>query len=191
VELMIAIVVLSTMMLAVATFVYGVSDNWQQSDSAQSAFLAASGGVDRLNVMLRQAQQIDSNPINGTLDNSGSPAACMLWTDTNGDGLIQYSEMTLLKYDPASQMLAQYTIPATATNAATQAGSLLSSSSFAALPNVIETPLIHDITACQIFTLNPSSTTPRPSVEAILQMATANGSSKTLVYATATLRAPE
>lgn len=191
VELMIAIVVTSTVMLAVATFVYGVGENWQQSDNSQSAFLAASGGVDRLNVMIRQAQRVDTNPSHGTLDNSGSPAACMLWTDNYiADGLLQYSEMTLLKYDAAKQTLSQFTIPTTASNAATQTGSLLTASSFAALPNVVETPLIHDVTACQIYTINASSTTPRPSVEVILQMATSNGSSKTLVYTTASIRAP-
>jgi hypothetical protein len=188
---MIAIVVISMVMLAVSTFVFGVAENWQQSDGAQSAFLAASGGVDRLNEMIRQAQRIDTNPMNGTSDNSGSPAACMLWTDNYiNDGLIQYSEMTLLKYDPAKQALVEYTIPTTASNAGTQVGSLMTASSFAALPNVVETPLVHDVTSCRIYTLNPGSSTPRPSIEMILQMGTSNGSSNTLVYTTATLRAP-
>jgi len=66
----------------------------------------------------------------------------------------------------------------------------MSPASFLALPNVVETPLVHDVTACQIFALNAGSASPRPSLEFVLQMQTSNGSSKTLVYTTATLRAP-
>jgi Tfp pilus assembly protein FimT len=191
VELMMGIVVTAIMMAALAVFAFGVGDNWEDTDQAQSAFLAASAGVDRLNLLVRSAQLIETSPTTGSLNNSTGPASCMIWTDNNpADGLIQYSEMTLLKYDQTNQRLVKITIPSTASNAATQAASLLSDASFAALPNTIITPVVNDVSACQIFSVNPTSTTLHPSLEFVLQMKTSNGSSAELVYSTVTLRGP-
>jgi prepilin-type N-terminal cleavage/methylation domain-containing protein len=191
VELMVGIVVTSMVLCALSVFVFGVGENWQNSDTAQSAFLAGSMGVDRLTRLVRSAQMLDPSPTQGSLDNSTAPATCMLWTDNyEADGSIEYCEMTCLQYDQANQRVVAYSIPQTASNAATQTASLMSAASFRALPNVVETPLIHDVSACQFFSIAPTSTTLRPSLEIVLQMTTGDGSSKTLIYETATLRAP-
>jgi Tfp pilus assembly protein FimT len=192
VELMLGIVVTAIVLCALAVFTFGVGENWEQSDSAQSAFLAGSAGVNRLDTLTRNAQGIDPSPTNGSLDNSTSPASCMFWTDNYlSDGHIQYCEMTLLQYDQANQRLVKYTLPQNASNAGTQSSSLMPAASFKALPNVVETAVVHDVAACQIFTVNAGSISPRPSVEFILQMKTASGSSGTLIYTTATARSPE
>jgi hypothetical protein len=190
VELLLGMIVTTIVLGALAVFTFAVSENWRTSDSAQSAFLAGSMGVDRLNQLVRSAQAIDSNPTNGSLTNATAPAACMLWTDANADTLIEYSEMTLLKFDQANQRLVAYAIPSTAANATTQTATLMTAASFLALPNVVATPIVHDVSACQIFSINAGSASPRPSLEIILQMKTSNGSSQTLVYTTATLRGP-
>lgn len=189
-ELMIGIIVTSIVLCALAVFIFGVGENWEASDSAQSAFLAASMGVDRLNFIVRSAQMIDANPTPGSLDNSSSPAACMMWTDVNLDGAIQYSEMTLLEYDSAQHLLAQYVIPATANNATTQVSAIMNAASFIALPNIVRIPVVHDVTACEIHSINATRTSIRPSLEFVLELATGSSSSKTLVYATSALRAP-
>ena len=192
VELMIGIVVTSIVLTALAVFTFGVGQSWQESDSAQSAFLAGSVGVDRLNSIVRAAQMIDPSPINGSLDNSTSPASCMLWTDNYLiDGHIQYCEMTLLQYDETNQRLVKYSLPQTANNANTQVAGLMSSASFKALPNIVETSVVNSVTGCQIFSINPGSSTPRPSLEFVLQLKTNKGSSSSLVYTTATVRCPE
>jgi prepilin-type N-terminal cleavage/methylation domain-containing protein len=213
VELMIGIVVTALVLVALSTFLFAVGQNWEDSDTAQSAFLAACSGADRLNQLVRSAQEIGPNPTSGSLDNSTPPAACVLWTDTNGNGVIEYDELTLLEYDPSSQSLVAFSIPTTATNAATQPGSLPSVASFQALPNmtqsassltgsayvsltnILKTPVIHSVTACQIFAIPPNAAThpSNASLEVILQMA--NGSSQTfeaanVVYLTSTVRAP-
>jgi Tfp pilus assembly protein PilW len=189
VELMLGIVVTSIVLAALGGFTTSVGQYWRTSDSAQSAFLAADMGVDRLNMLVRSAQMIGSAVANGSLDNSAPAASCMLWTDDNVDGKIQYSEITLLQFDPVNQRLVEYTIAPTATNATTQVASLMSAATFLSLPNVTATAIVHELGACEIYSVN-SAAGVRPSLEFVLQMQTSDKSSASLVYMTAALRGP-
>jgi Tfp pilus assembly protein PilW len=191
VELVIGMLVTSIVLSALAVFTFGVSDNWTQSDSSQSAFLRQTMAVERLRHMLREAQLTETNPTPGSLNNSTTPAACMLWTDANGDGHIQYSELSMLQYIPATQKLVIWSIPATSSNASQTTLSIPSEASFLALPNVASAPLADNIQACQIFCTPGSSPTLLPSIEVILEIPGSNSSmSSQLLYTTVALRAP-
>ncbi len=191
VELMMGMVVTALVLSALSVFVFGVADAWTGSESAQSIFLSGNMAVDHIDRAVRQCTAIDPNATPGNLNNSGAPAACMLWHDDNGDGLIQYSEMSLLQYVPASQTIQQYDVvfPPLCNIASVNViePSLLTPAVFAASTYGVATPVAHNITACEMVPVTTAAGE-RPSLEIVLKVG--SGTAQTTLYTTATVRSP-
>ena len=186
VELMIGIIVTSIVLCALSVFTFGVSQSWTQSESTQSVSLTGTMTVERLNQFVRSAQMIEPNPTPGSLDNSTSPATCMLWTDSNVDGKIEYSELAVFQYQSATDSIVEYT-----TTATTYCATLPSDTAFLSSPNIIATTVANHVTACQFFAINAASTTQHPSLEMVFKIASSSSAiPDQMVYNTATLRAP-
>jgi prepilin-type N-terminal cleavage/methylation domain-containing protein len=187
VELMVGIVVTSLVLSAMSFFLFGVGDIWHQTDAGQSIYLAANRATDRIDRLVRGAKLLDPDFTPGT---GATPAACMIWAaDNNGDGEIQLSEMVLLQYDPITQTLFQYAIPASVTpNPDTTSVTLLSPAAFIATAGVVATPIVHNVTACT-FNVVPADliTANAPILEVV--MTVSDGRSSTTVYSTAAVRA--
>lgn len=191
VELVIGMVVTTIVLCALGMFTFGVGENWTQSDSAQSAFLQETMAVERLSHMIREAQLAETNPTIGSMDNSAPPATCMIWTDSNLDGHIQYCELAVLQYIPATQKVVEWAIPATASNALSTTTSFMSDATFLALPNVASTTIADNVLACRFFSIPGVNPTQLPSLEVVLKIQSNNPAvASQVVYTTVALRAP-
>lgn len=190
IELIIGIAIMTIILAAMAVFSYGVGQGWTQSESAQSVFLAGNLAGHRIERVIRAAKMIDSNATHGSLDDPAAPpAACMFWrNDDNGDGKIQFSEMALLAYDPASQTVLEYTAQPGSKDWTAEPPSFVSPTTFMNTPGVTATPLAHNVTGCQFFPIAPGGNTQRPSLEYVLRVG--DGQAQTVQYGTATLRSP-
>jgi prepilin-type N-terminal cleavage/methylation domain-containing protein len=189
VELMVGIVVTTMVLSAMTFFLFGVGDIWHETDAGQSVYLAANRATDRIDRLVRGAKLLDPDFTPGT---GPTPAACMIWAaDNNGDGQIQLSEMALLQYDPTTQTLFQYAIPASVTpNPDTAGATLLTPAAFIATPGVTATPVAHNVTAC---TFNVTATNATAGNAPVLEvvMTVSDGRSSTTVYSTSAVRAPQ
>jgi prepilin-type N-terminal cleavage/methylation domain-containing protein len=202
VELMMGMIVTGLVLSALAVFVFSVADGWSGSETVQSIYLSGNMGVDRIDRAIRAASMVDPNTTHGTLDNSGSPAACMFWHDDgdgdaalagfSGDGQIEFCEMSLLIYSPSTQTINLYSMPTPTTAAQIAQASLpesqlMTPAAFIASGYVTATPLAHNVTACEFFPVTATSTE-RSSLEVI--MVVGDSQAKTTIYTTATLRCP-
>jgi hypothetical protein len=197
VELMVGMVVTLLVLSAMSVFLFGVGDVWQQTDPGQSIDMTANRATDRIDHLVRSAMYLDPNFTPGTSDNIGNPAACMVWTESNGDGQIQFAEQSLLQYDPSTQTLYEYTVqfpstwtPAQQTAANITLSQLMTPTAFAASANVVAVPVAHDVTSCTFNVVTPAASTGiRPTLEVVLTLS--DGRSGTTIYHTSAVRSPE
>src|SRR3954469_9002094 len=109
VELCMALVVCSMVFAAVLAFAMAMGRSWQITDSTQAGSLRASQIALRLQAELRGCDAVlNFHP--GSLTNSGGDSASIfLWKNDADDavshvpdGQIQYSECTLIEFEPAT-----------------------------------------------------------------------------------------
>ena len=198
VELMTGLMITAMVLCSLAVFSFGVSQSWMQSDSSQSTFLRQTLTVERLNHIVRQAQALEPNPTQGSLNDTIPSAACVLWTDTNNDGIIQYSELSMLQYLPTSHTLVQWYIPsssgvATSIYTPSAGAPLMSQTSFMAMGPASLT-LADNMDGCQFFSVpgvNTTSQMRRPSLEAVFKLDNGNTLvGPQVIYTSVALRAP-
>jgi Tfp pilus assembly protein PilW len=183
VELMLGLLVTSLVMGALAAVLSAVAQGWKQSGSVSSSTSVTALANMRLQRTLKATRLIGAVRA-GSLTNASAPsAAALLWkADANYDWKVQFSEMALLEYRPASASpdpntirLYQVTFPAGWTNAQkTAADSTLSNNdeifqnsgidTFKSLQYVTYTMLVRNVTGCVIHK-NDSLATTRPSLD--------------------------
>ncbi len=201
VELIIGMVITAMVMAAMAAVSTAVSSGWQQADSADTAFVTGAQVQTRLAEYFRPAAAFGAVQ-KGTLGSSVSPATLFFWrsdqtsgASPTGDGLIEFNEIGLLRYDPTSEELRYYyATDWNSWSASTQAtANLLANTAYinntgnvanfmAACPNY--RVLMRNVKGMQINTV----TDDKPLLEFVIDLEDAKGQSS-VHYGTVTLRA--
>lgn len=213
VELIMGLVITTLVVGALAAVSLAVSSGWKQmfppvntSSSAPAPVAAQSPSVSAIQAMLRMQNVLRQARLvafvrGGSITGSATPgAAVVLWKgDDNADGLIQFSEVTLIEHNVPDKALNLYTVQfprewSEADKAAhdfTVAYSLLSSASapqdFKALQYVQARPLARDVTGATI-SVQDAGGGPRPCVQFSLKLM--RGVTSIVQEGSATLRAP-
>jgi type II secretory pathway component PulJ len=104
-ELLMALIITSMVMSAIAGFSLAMSTAWKSAEKSQAISVLGNQVVTRLENEIRKARLIGACRA-GSSDESAGGAAIMLWmADTNGDGFIQGDECEMIEHDPATHTL--------------------------------------------------------------------------------------
>jgi Tfp pilus assembly protein FimT len=194
VELCLGLVITALVMSALSTFTLAMCSAWQSSGQVATLTLQGNQMVSHIENEVRNARLLGVCRA-GSCDGSASGAAIMIWkNDTNGDGLIQGSEVEMILHDTVNHQLVLYS--GTASDIATWPYSTVFTNS-----TVISTfqsgrqPVIFasNIYGAVFATTATTSTTLNPSLQFALKILSndTTGTPQMLVqYGAATIRTP-
>jgi type II secretory pathway component PulJ len=196
VELMIGLMITAMVGGAAAALMGAVSASWQATQAAQSLQITSRQSAQTVERLIKTARFVGlataDGQLVGTAPANSTGAAILFWRqDTNGDGIMQLGEVSLLQHDPGAGTLKIHQLGATAAGKTTACTSndlktSASASQFGALPGCDSYVLASNVAAA-VFRLN---TPPggRPSVEYALKFR--DGSAERMEYGTSTMRMP-
>jgi len=112
-ELCLGLAITAIVGAAIASFTFATAQAWRNTEAGISAETLTHVATARLNDIVHGARLLGACR-GGSLDTPGlAPAGVLLWTrDSNGDGQIQTSEITLIGHDPVKKQLYIHTQPA-------------------------------------------------------------------------------
>ena len=192
VEMMMGLVITSLVMGAVAAFTLAMTQAWKQNDPSKTVELAGAQATARLQDMFREAKY--SGLVRaGSLAGTTTPTASIfLWTaDTNGDNLIQFSEITLIEHNSSTKKLMIYKAslpsPSNDYQVTKTFFDALTPESFKLLQYVSSRAMASNVSGAKFYVQGASSTSQRPVMEYALRIL--KSSATTDEYGTATMRA--
>jgi hypothetical protein len=190
-----AMVVTAMVMSALATFTLAMCSAWQSAGQVQTLTMIGNQVVLRIQNEIKNARLLGACSA-GSSNGSASGAAIMIWkSDTNGDGLIQGSEVEMIYHDTANNQLMLYS--GTSADTATWSYSTVFTNS--TVINTFKTGRTPTLFAPRIYgamfqTTDASSTTLKPNLQFALKLLTNDSSPGTpqlyVQYGTATIRSP-
>lgn len=201
VELLIGMVVTTMVLSAMAMVAFAVSNGWQAAESADAASITGTQVQTRMTQLFRPACTLGA-ALNGSFSSSSNPASVFFWQgDTaNGatpanDGKIEFYEIGLLRYHPASKELRFYE----ATDWSTWSSSAKSSANAIAGTSYISSTgnMADFMTACPHYrvvmrnvtgmVLSTNSSLDKPLIEYVINLEDSKGNSSSY-YGTVALR---
>jgi hypothetical protein len=191
VELCLGLVVTSMVLAGVASFSLAVSSAWQNAGNSQSVLL--SGNHDALLLAERiRPCALTGGWVAGSVDGSSSTgAAVLLWkSDTNSNGLINYSEILLIQHDPVKKRINLYQVSAPPVDSIYSYSNVFSKASCVSAfqSGLTPTVLCNNVSGAEFYVGSASSATAMPFVEFALTVQ--SGTSSQIVYGNATLHSP-
>jgi type II secretory pathway component PulJ len=165
---MVGMSITAMVMAALMSFTSATATAWKAGEVSESLTAAANQASLRVGRIVRKSMLAGfCHP--GALDNSGQPAAVVLWSgDANGDSEIQYAEVELLEFDPVDRVLYHYAPSSSDTDAIT-AAELADEAIIADVRSRFSrTPVIGGITAMRLY--RHARTDAGPALEMTLKM---------------------
>jgi len=195
VEMMMGLVITSLVMSAVAAFMLSLTQAWKQNDPSQSLEMPAGQVSARMQAMFREAKYVGMVR-GGSVAGTASPAAAiMLWAaDTNGDNLIQFSEIVLVEHNTTTKrlMIYQASLPSPSNDwqASKTFFDALTPDAFKVLQYVGSRKMSNNVQGAKFYVQGATSTSQRPVMEFTVRFSkTVNTSTRTYdEYGTATMR---
>lgn len=198
-ELVLGMLVVALVGAAVSAVAMAVSTSWQQSQVGSGTTLSETRAGNYIEHVLRGSLAIGTWRA-GSVDSpaASTSALAMIWRgDRNGDRCIQVEELALIQHDVVNSQLILYAAdyPDAASRAAynaTLANSFLTdptaAESFKSKAFIVPQTIARRVTGAQFNVINRDSTTVRPTLEFILKHQSADGTTSTVQYGSASLR---
>jgi hypothetical protein len=211
-ELVIGMMVTALIMAAIGALMTSVARGWDQSIHAQNGANTVFQLHLRMQNLFRTARQLGACQCGSIEGGGGDEAAILFWKgDTNGDGVIQFSEAALLEHRAGATLaddelvLWQVQYPAgmnqAAIDAADQPGDaerddwiydkngVSAIARFRANPFLCTEPTViaRYVTGCELHTVD-SSTTVRPQLEYLVNIVKDDGGGTETEYGTVAVR---
>jgi hypothetical protein len=179
--------VTAMVMSAVAAFALAVSNCWKYSDSSQAMALTGNQAVARIQRYLLDARRLGCCQ-------TAEPAVVYWQSDSNGDGLMQFSELAMLRYDGPNRTF-EFRRATLAPGSPDADVSYAELTAAGVVPRVLAsstpTPLLRNVAAAQIAVDHANDPVLAPTVQVMLTFSAPSPSQPgvTQVVAT-TLRGP-
>lgn len=170
-ELVIGMAITTIVMTAMASFTMSVGTAWKANEEAEAASLITNVAAARLGREVKMAR-LAGALYTGALDGSEvNEAAVMLWrADTNGDNIIQLSELELIAYEKASKALVRYRPGNLVTNSNVTTAEFNNISMIATAKSIFHRQiLIPKVDGARVYSLDKYAST-KPAMEWVLRI---------------------
>lgn len=170
-ELVIGMAITTIVMTAMASFTMSVGTAWKANEQEEAASLITNVAAARLGREVRMAR-LPGAAYNGSLDNSNAnEAAVVLWRgDTNGDNIIQLSELEVIAYEKASQALVRYRPGTLVTNSNVTSAEFNNTAMIATAKSIFERKvLIPKVDGARLYRIDKGGTG-KPAMEWVLRI---------------------